>query len=164
MNIEFSKTRFSDKDKIKIEQASDEIVRVLIDGFFDKTTKAEKKPDMKPTEAAKAESIPEVKPEPQHKKEVEATKIFKNGLEFYSILVECGSCGAEGSRLTLPTNSYVKCSKCQQKLEVQQMFPEYLRADNKGFAFYAHAPYVTEYERYKLEYEMSQKQGGEEHE
>lgn len=83
-------------------------------------------------------------------------KMFqKNGMDLYTVEVICGACGHEGSRLTAPTNLFVKCRACDQKLTVEPMYDEPLAADKAGFAFKANAPFIHYREQKVLREEMA---------
>lgn len=81
--------------------------------------------------------------------------VQKNGLDLYTVEVICGACGHEGSRLTAPTNLFVKCRACDQKLTVEPMYDEPLAADKAGFAFKANAPFIHYREQKVLREEMA---------
>lgn len=73
----------------------------------------------------------------------------------YTTEVICGACGHEGSRLTLPTNLFVKCRACDQKLKLERMYDEQpLEANKAGFAFKANEPFVHYREQKALREEM----------
>ncbi|MDI3234191.1 hypothetical protein QK289_04155 [Exiguobacterium antarcticum] len=83
------------------------------------------------------------------------TMVQKNGMDLYTVEVMCGACGHEGSRLTAPTNLFVKCRACDQKLTVEPMYDEPLAADKAGFAFKANAPFIHYREQKVLREEMA---------
>jgi len=83
-----------------------------------------------------------------------AKVVQKNGKDLYTIEVVCGACGHEGSRLTYPTNRFVKCRACDQKLSVEPMYEEPLAANKAGYAFKANAPFIHYRDQKELREEM----------
>lgn len=157
MNISLIKTHQSHKEHLNIRNVSDELASEIVARFFGRNESPNN--EVKKTKEVDVNGIVKQAKEKVLMEQTPVkgmpTIVNKNGLNLYTVKIECGACGSESSRLTTPTNTFVKCKSCEQKLELEQMFEQHLLADKDGYAFKAHSPYFTEYEKHKLEHEMS---------
>lgn len=77
--------------------------------------------------------------------------VHRNGLPMYRAEISCSVCGEESEREVMKSNTYVRCGQCQQKLKMEPMFDEYLRANKRGICFKASKPFIDKNDVVKSE-------------
>jgi len=93
----------------------------------------------------------------KHKAEVEQVQMYdpvvvhRNGLPMYRAEINCSVCGEESEREVMKSNTYVKCGQCQQKLKMEPMYDDYLRANKRGVCFKASKPFIDKNDAVKSE-------------
>lgn len=93
----------------------------------------------------------EHKPETKQIQMYDPVVVHRNGLPMYRAEINCSVCGEESEREVMKSNTYVKCGQCQQKLKMEPMYEEYLRANKRGVCFKASKPFIDKNDAVKSE-------------